>query len=742
MPLTKLQFEPGLNRETTGYANQGGWWDSNKVRFRSGYAEKIGGWQNAAYGKYYLGICRGIHPWTALDGNEYIGWGTSQKYYIFSAGAFNDITPIRSTTAAGEVTFASVKSTINLVGGISSSDTSVTITSSTNFPSGGGLIKIDSEQIRYSSVSGNILLGLQRGQNGTGSASHANGAGVFCTTIVVTDASHGAVTNDFVTFSGATSLGGLITATVLNQEYQITNVLTSSTYTIEARTVSTIPSITTSSGLSPTYVFPNASDTLTGGTVVVGAYQINTGLDTTVQGTGWGAGTWGRGGWGSAATSSVTGQVLRTWGHDNFGENLVFNINGDGIYYWQKNTSFPRAVALSSLSGASDTPTLGNQVMVSDNDRHVIVFGSNGTYSASTGAYTLGAIDPLNIRFSNVSIDSNNPADFNEASSVTSAGSLRIGTGSYIVTAVETKQEIVVFTDVSLHSMKYIGAPNTFGIFMLSDNISIASTNAAISVDDTVFWMGNGEFYTYSGVVQTLPCDVKDYIFSNINQQQLEKIFCGASINYSEIWWFYPSTSSSENDSYVVYNYQQKIWYIGTMNRTAWTHKNAGIYPIAASTDHAAYLHEYGTDDGSTNPPSAITAYIESSGQDIGDGEKFVSIWRIIPDITFRTTNSTGTPYVTITISSSNFPGGAILQSSTDADLPPNAPSKESVGSNLVRGQYPPEQFYSVANGTARDAMYVRIRGRSFTFRIESNIVGAAWRLGLMRLDLKLDGKR
>jgi hypothetical protein len=316
---------------------------------------------------------------------------------------------------------------------------------------------------------------------------------------------------------------------------------------------------------------------------------------------------------------------------------------------------------------------------------------------------------------------------------------------------VETKQEIVIFTDVSLHSFKYNGPPSTFGLFMLSDNISIASSNAAISVDDTIFWMGNGEFYTYSGVVQTLPCDVKDYIFSRINQQQLEKVFCGASINYSEIWWFYPSNTvtnnvqNTENDSYVVYNYQQKIWYVGSMARTAWTHKNAGIYPIAASTDHAAYLHEYGTDDGSTNPPSAITAYIESSGQDIGDGEKFVSIWRIIPDITFR--NSTGTPYVTITISSSNFPGGAILQSSTNTSLPPNAPSKEGAGSNLVRNatytaNYPPEQFYSVANGTARDAMYVRIRGRSFTFRIESNIVGAAWRLGLMRLDLKLDGKR
>jgi len=737
MPLTKLQFEPGLNRETTGYANQGGWWDSDKVRFRSGYAEKIGGWQNAAIDRYYLGMCRAIHPWVALDGNEYIGWGTSQKYYILYAGTFYDITPIRETTAAGALTFAAATNTLN--GAITATQTTLTLTSTTGFPPGGGLIKIDSEQIRYSLVSGSTLIGLQRGQNSTTAASHLTAADVFCASIVVSDTSHGTVVNDFVTISGAASLGGNITAGVLNQEYQVTSVISSSSYTIEARTAATdIPSITGPNGLSPTFVFPNASDSGSGGASTVGAYQINTGLDTTVQGTGWGAGTWSRGGWGSASTALVTGETLRLWNHDNFGENLIFNVEGGGIYYWDRDVTFPRAVALSSVTGASDTPTLSTQVMVSDNDRHVVSFGSNGTYDATSGAYTLGDIDPLLIRFSNVSSDSNNPADFNEASSTTSAGSIRIGTGSYIVTAVETKQEIVVFTDVSLHSFKYVGPPSTFGLFMLSDNISIASSNSAISVDDTIYWMGDGEFYVYSGVVQTLPCDVKDYLFTRVNQSQLDKVVCGANINFSEVWWFYPSNTTvdgvmnGENDSYVVYNYQQKIWYIGTLGRTAWTHKNRGVFPIAASTDHAPYLHEVGTDDGSTNPPSAITAYIESSGQDIGDGEKFVSIWRIIPDITFR--DSSGTPYVIISILASNFPDGPILQNSFDV---------EGVGSNLVRSaQYPPEQAYSVANGAERNAMYVRIRGRSFTFRIESNIVGAAWRLGLMRVDLRLDGKR
>lgn len=730
MPLTKLQFEPGINRETTGYANQGGWWEADKVRFRSGYAEKIGGWQNAAQGKYFLGTCRAIHPWIALDGNEYIGWGTTQKYYILTAGTFYDITPIRETTAAGDVTFAAAKNTLN--GGITATDTTLTLTSVSGFPVNGGLIKIDSEQIRYSLVSGSTLTGLQRGQNGTTAAVHSTSANVFCASITVTDASNGVVDGDFVTFSGAVSLGGAITAGVLNQEYQVTSVLTASTYTIETRAASTtIESITTSTGLSPSYVFPNASDSGTGGSAVVGEYQINTGLDTTVLGTGWGAGTWGRGGWGSASTSSVTGELLRLWNHDNYGQDLIFNVVGGGVYYWSLNsTSFPRAVALSAVSGASDTPTLANQVLISDNDRHVVCFGSNGTYNSS-GAFTLGNLDPLLIRFSNAGAAGGSPSDFNEVSGE-SAGDIRLGTGSYIVTAVETKQEIVVFTDVSMHSFRYVGPPYTFGLSMLSDNISIAGQNAAISVDDTIYWMGNGEFYVYNGVAQTLPCDVKDYIFLNINQGQLDKVFCGANINFGEVWWFYPSTSSNENDSYVVYNYQQKVWYFGTLARTAWTHKNAGIYPIAASTDSSAYLHEYGTDDGSQNPPVAISAYIESSGQDLAEGDKFAFIWRIIPDITFR--NSTGSPYVTVSIKAANFPGGAFLQDSEDT---------EGAGAYLIKSaSYPPEQFYANANGQPRGAMYIRVRGRSFAFRISSDTVGTAWRLGLMRLDINLDGRR
>lgn len=712
MPLMKLQFQPGLNRETTAYANEGGWWDSDKVRFRMGYPEKIGGWQRFNATAVLLGTCRAIHPWVALDNNEYLGLGTSQKYYISGSGTYNDITPIRTTTSAGAVTFAAAKNTLN--GAISATDTTLTLTSSTGFPTTGGIIKIDSEQIRYAGVSGNKLIGLLRGQKGTTATTHNTAAGVFCATIVVTNTLNGVYQNDFVTFSGATSLGGNITAAVLNQEYQVTGVISSSKYTIEARTVSPIYTISTSTGLNPTYVFPTASDTGTGGSAVVGAYQINTGLDTTITGTGWGAGVWGGVGWGLPATTTTTGAQLRLWGHDNYGQNLIFNVRNSGIYYWEKNDLYPRAVELAALgspyvpTGATGkAPTIAKQVLVSDNDRHIIAFGCDDEFN-------LGVQDPLLIRFS-----ATESVTEWRSLATTDAGSLRIGSGSLIVTAVETKQQIIVITNTSVHAMQYLGPPYTFGLTMLSDNISIASPNAAIAVDDSVYWMGEGDFYIYNGVVSQVPCDVKDYVFSRINAQQTEKVVAGANINYGEVWWFYASSASSENDSYVVYNYQQRIWYFGSISRTAWTHKNLGIYPIAASTDNYMYLHELGTDDGSQNPPVGISAFIESTGQDLGDGDQFAFIWRVIPDLTFR--NSTASiPKVTMTVKMANFPGADFSQSN----------------SNLVTQtkSYPVEVF--------TNQVFTRLRGRSFTFRISSSDVGVTWRLGAPRLDIRTDGKR
>ena len=724
MPLMKLQFQPGLNRETTGYANEGGWWDADKVRFRMGYPEKIGGWQRFNATAVLLGTCRAIHPWVALDTNEYIGLGTSQKYYVSGNGTYNDITPIRETTAAGAVTFAAGKSTLSA--DITAIDTTVTIASATGFPTSGGIVQIDSEQIRYSGVAGNTLTGLLRGQQGTTAAAHLSTVGIFCATITVTDTAHGAAATDFVTFSGAASLGGAITALVLNQEYQVTSVISSSTYTIEARTVSSVSSIATSSGLAPTYTFPTTADTGTGGALTVGAYQINTGLNTASSGTGWGVGVWGRQGWGEGYTATTADSQLRLWTHDNFGQNLLINVRNGGIYYWVNDTSspYPRAVDISTLvapyspTGAVGTaPTIAKQVLVSDNDRHIIAFGCDDEFS-------IGTQDPLLIRFSATeSITEWRTLTTNDA------GSLRIGSGSFIVTAVETKQQILVITDTSVHALQYVGAPFIFGLTMLSDNISITSPNAAIAVDDAVYWMGEGDFYVYNGVVSQVPCDVKDYVFSRINSDQTPKIVAGVNINYGEIWWFYPSNTvtdgvtNSENDSYVVYNYQQRIWYYGSMARTAWTHKNLGSFPIAASTDNYMYLHESGMDDGSTTPTSAISAYIESSGQDLGDGDSFAFIWRVIPDLTFR--NSTATlPSATMTVEMSNFPG---------ADFNP-APSGYT-GSAVTRtGTYPVEQF--------TNQVFTRLRGRSFTFRIDSDAVGVTWRLGAPRLDIRSDGKR
>jgi hypothetical protein len=689
-----------------------------------GYPEKIGGWQRFNATAVLLGTCRAIHPWVALDTNEYIGLGTSQKYYVSGNGTYNDITPIRETTAAGAVTFAAGKSTLSA--DITDIDTTVTLASTTGFPTTGGIVQIDSEQIRYSGVAGNTLTGLLRGQQGTTAAAHLSGVGIFCATITVTDTANGAAATDFVTFSGADSLGGAITAAVLNQEYQITSIISSSKYTIEARTVSSVSSIATSSGLSPTYVFPTTADTGNGNVLTVGTYQINAGLNTASSGTGWGVGVWGRQGWGEGYTAVTADSQLRLWTHDNFGENLLINVRNGGIYYWVKDTSspYPRAVDISTLgapyspTGAVGTaPTIAKQVLVSDNDRHVIAFGCDDEFS-------LGTQDPLLIRFSATeSITEWRTLPTNDA------GSLRIGSGSFIVTAIETKQQILVITDTSVHALQYLGAPYIFGLTMLSDNISITSPNAAIAVDDAVYWMGEGDFYVYNGVVSQVPCDVKDYVFSRINSNQTPKIVAGVNINYGEIWWFYPSNTvtngvtNSENDSYVVYNYQQRIWYYGSMARTAWTHKNLGSYPIAASTDNYMYLHESGMDDGSTTPTSAISAYIESSGQDLGDGDSFAFIWRVIPDLTFR--NSTATlPSATMTVKMSNFPG---------ADF--NAAPSGYTGSAITRtGTYPVEQF--------TNQVFTRLRGRSFTFRIDSDGVGVTWRLGAPRLDVRSDGKR
>ena len=640
MPLQKLQFQPGINKETTSYSNEGGWFDCDKVRFRQGYPEKIGGWSKVGI-KSFLGSCRALWPWRTLNLDDFLGVGTHLKYYIESGEGYYDVTPIRLTTGAGDVTFAAT-----------------------------------------------------------------NGSSV----ITVSDPSHGAVVNDFVTFSGAASLGGTITAAVLNQQYQINQIVDSSKYKVIAREVAPIDSITVNGQYTSTPVNANASDSGNGGGSIVGVYQINVGLDTSVTGNGWGAGAWGRSTWGSAATVDLITDTLRIWTHDNFGEDLIINDMDGGIYYWDAsavNSLTNPAVAISSLAGADLAPTIAKKVIVSDVDRHVIAFGCDPLDN-------IGTQDPLLIRFS----DQESVVDW-RPSTTNTAGDLRLGSGSKIVTAIETRQQILVFTDVSLHAMQYIGPPFTFGINMISENVTIRSPISVVAVEDTVYWMGKNEFYVYNGGVQTLPCSVRDYVFSDFNTTQAEKCFGAVNSSFSEVWWYYPSANSDNNDRYVVYNYLQDIWYYGNLVRTAWVDRGVNETPIAASRDGYLYNHEVGFDDGSTNPVSPIVAYIESSQFDIGEGDQFSFVRRLIPDITFR--NSTAeTPTATFTVKARNFPGGAYLQ-----DKSKGVEKTASV---------PVEQF-------TQDA-HIRLRGRSIAIKVDSSATGTGWRLGSPRIDVRSDGRR
>jgi len=502
MPLTKLQFKPGINKETTSYSNEGGWFDMDKVRFRFGYPEKIGGWVKDSNNSF-LGSARALHPWVTLDLDQYLGVGTAFKYYINQGGAYYDVTPIRSTTAAGDITFTAV----------------------------------------------------------TGSSE-----------IQVTDVSHGAVENDFVTFTDAVSLGGNITAAILNQEYQVNTIVDSNNYIILAREVASVTDITVDGVYTPTTVNATASDSGNGGSATVGTYQINVGLNTTVLGNGWGAGTWSRDAWGSAAQLTVVTDTLRVWSHDNFGEDLIMNVRDGGIYYWDASLSDPLtrpAVELSSLANANTTPTVAKQVMVSDQNRHIIAFGCDSED-------TPGVQDPLLIRFS----DQESLITWN-ATATNTAGDLRLGSGSEIITAVETRQEILVFTDRSLYTMQFLGAPFTFGLNSVSENITIRGPLAVTAVEDNVFWMGKREFYAYGGTVQRIACTVLDYVFNDFNEAQAEKVTAGVNSLFAEVWWFYPSANSEENNRYVVYNYQQQVWYYGNLDRSAWLDQGVREFPLA-----------------------------------------------------------------------------------------------------------------------------------------------------------------
>ena len=572
----------------------------------------------------YLGTTRALHGWISLGGTKYLGLGTHLKYYIELGSAFNDITPIRATTSAGDVTFA----------------------------------KVDNDDA----------------------------------TITVTDTAHGAVQNDFVTFSGAVSLGGNINSNVLNQEYQIATIVNDNSYTIEAKNTSGVT------------VTANSSDTGNGGSSVVGTYQINVGLDIYVPSTGWGVNGWGSGTFGSTSSLSDTNQ-LRIWTHDNFGEDLIINQRNSGIFKWTENNEVStRAVELSGISGANLVPTKGLQVITSEVDRHLIVLGADPI----SGSSRTGTIDPMLIAFS----DQEHLLDF-EPLSTNTAGSLRLSSGSSIIGGVKSRQEILVWTDTALYSMQFIGPPFTFGVNLINEGTGLIGPKAAVTTPSGVYWMSYNNFYVYNGTVQTLPCSVHNYVFSDINLTQSFKINAFTIKDKSEIGWFYCSSNSDEIDRYVIYNYVDDIWFYGQLSRTAWLDSGIVNYPRAVS---GGYLYEQETgfnDDGSP----MTNVFIESSDLDIGDGEQFSFIKRIIPDYKFIQDDNSGN--VNVVLKTRNFPGDTLTTNSTSA----------------------------ISSSTQQ--AFVRSRSRQIALRFESNDdatndgnLSIGWRLGATRIDIKPDGKR
>ena len=626
--LRKLQLKSGVNREGTRYSTEGGWFSCDKIRFRSGQPEKIGGWQQVTNSQF-LGICRSLWAWSSLGGARYVGLGTNLKYYITRAGGglYNDVTPIRDT---------------------------VTLTNP------------------FSTTNGSP-------------------------TVAVSDVAHGGATGDFVTFSGATAVGGL----TLNGEYQIT-VTTVDAYTITASS--------------------NASSTAgPGGGTVNAAYQINVGDEIQTGISGWGAGPWSSGGWGVGSTSTT---AIRIWNHDNFGEDLIYGPKDGPLYYWDQTAGLTsRGVALSSLSGASDVPTVQHLVLVSDTSRFVLAFGCND--------YGSSAQDTMLIRWSDQESAVNwTPAITNQA------GSLRLSHGSRIEAAAQVRQEFLVWSDTALYSLQYLGPPVVWGSQLLSDNTSIVSDRAWATASGVTYWIGNGKFYRYDGRVETLVCDVRQYVFSDFNTNQTEQVFASTNEQFNEIWWFYCSASSTVVDRYVIYNYVEKVWYYGMMGRTAWIDTSvASDVPMAVDYNRRLLNHETGVDDNATTTTLPIEAYITSSEFDIDDGHNFGFVWRVIPDVNF--TGSTATsPTMNLTLlplqnSGSGYTRGITPVASVTADM-------SVAGEN----SYPVIRSTTIPVDQYTGQVNIRVRGRQMSIKAASDQIGVQWQLGAPRIDVRVDGRK
>lgn len=614
MPLQQLQLKPGVDRENTRYAAEGSWYETDKVRFRRGMPQKIGGWVRLSAATF-LGVCRSMLNWVTLQRQNLVAVGTNLQYYIERGGAYFDITPIRATATLTNPFTTSLNST----------------------------------------------------------------------TVLVTDNAHGAIQNDFVTFSGASAVGGL----TLNGQFQI-NFVNSNSYNITAAS--------------------QASSAATGGGTVTAAYQINTGNEIAVPFTGWSAGTWGSGTWGNG---TVTFAPIRIWSQANFGEDLFFTYRGGELFYWDAtNGVATRAVYVTSLAGASNVPTIVNKAFVSDIFRFAFCFGSNQLGSAT--------LDPMLIRWS----DQEDVANWTPAAT-NQAGSLRLSRGSEIITALQARQEILIWTDSALYGMQYLGAPEVWGAQLLGDNITLAGPNAAAYSGNIAYWMGTDKFYMYDGTVKTLPCSVRSYVFNDFNSSQYSQVIAGTNERFDEIWWFYCSAGVTRNDRYVVYNYLQDIWYYGTLARSAWIDSDLRDNPLAATYSNNLVNQEVGMDDNQTGVPSAITATLLSSEFDLDNGDKFMFINRMLPDVTFEG-STVDSPAAVMTL----FP----MENSGSGYYNPTSEGGVDNATVTRSATVPIEKFTG--------QVFVRVRGRQMAFKIESTELGVAWKLGIPRLEMRPDGRR
>jgi hypothetical protein len=646
MALSKLVFKPGINRDQTNYASEGGWYAMDKVRFRSGFPEKIGGWEVQTF-EPYAGAARALYTWKTSTNQTLTAVGTNEKIYLVVSSNLIDITPIR-------VTFTSATSP--------STNNCFATTNTSNV-------------------------------------------------VTVTLTAHGAIEGDYVTFSGASAVGG-VPAGDLNKEFKVSNV-TTNTFQI---TVATPATSTVASG---------------GGTSITAAFQINIGNDNVTAGYGFGAGTWGRGTWGSGTTTPIY-QPARLVFFQNFNDDLVFNIRGGNIYYWAFDSSYgTRAVLLSSVAGALAVPQQVGKILFASTG-HLLALGCTNYDPTALAPNYLGAVDPLMVRWANVDADIGPEPENWKPELTNTAGFFRLQAGSEIVTAINTRQETLIWTNTALYSMQFLGTSEVFGQQPLSAHVSIMGPNAVTGANNITYWMGNDKFYTYSGRVDTLPCTLRQYVFTDINRTQSQIFFAGSNAQFNEVIWFYCSANSDQIDRYVIYNYSENIWYYGQLARTSWIDASSTDFPIATQGGWV-YDHEKGNDDGQPlgAPPVGMNSFIQSADVDIEDGDKFMLIRRILPDVNFvdsdianAVTGAPITPEVTMTVGVRNFPGAINATSNASS----NSTSRNVVTEATI------DQY--------TNQVFVRARGRQMNFRISSSGVGVQWQLGMPRVDARPDGTR